>query len=90
MSAPTVPNLLRDHLSDLAMNDARLDGRGQYEGREINLETGILPRAEGSARVTMGNTIVLAGVKFQLMTPYPDRPNQGGLMCSCEVRPIAG
>ena len=60
MSAPTVPNLLRDHLSDLAMNDARLDGRGQYEGREINLETGILPRAEGSARVTMGNTIVLS------------------------------
>ena len=48
MSAPIVPNLLRDHLSDLAMNDARLDGRGQYEGREIKLETGILPRAEGS------------------------------------------
>ena len=71
MSAPIVPNLLRDHLSDLAMNDARLDGRGQYEGREIKLETGILPRAEGSARVTMGNTIVLAGVKFQLMTPIP-------------------
>ena len=70
MSAPIVPNLLRDHLSDLAMNDARLDGRGQYEGREIKLETGILPRAEGCARVTMGNTIVLASVKFQLMTPY--------------------
>lgn len=60
MSEPIVPNLLRDHLSDLAMNDARLDGRGQYEGREIKLETGILPRAEGSARVTMGNTIVLS------------------------------
>ena len=37
-----------------------------------------------------GNTIVLAGVKFQIMTPYPDRPNQGGLMCSAEVRPVAG
>ena len=85
MSAPTVPNLLRAHLHDLAINNSRLDGRGQFEGREINLETGILPRAEGSAKVTMGNTIVLAGVKFQLMTPYPDRPNQGGLMCSCEV-----
>ncbi|MAF19556.1 MAG: RNA-binding protein, partial [Euryarchaeota archaeon] len=50
----------------------------------------ILPRAEGSARVRMGDTIVLAGVKFQIMTPYPDRPNQGGLMCSAEVRPVAG
>ena len=38
----------------------------------------------------MGDTIVLAGVKFQIMTPYPDRPNQGGLMCSAEVRPVAG
>ena len=90
MSAPTVPNLLRDHLANLAQNDSRLDGRDQFGARELKLETGILPRAEGSARVTMGNTIVLAGVKFQLMTPYPDRPNQGGLMCSCEVRPIAG
>ena len=38
----------------------------------------------------MGDTIVLAGVKFQIMTPYPDRPNQGGMMCSAEVRPVAG
>jgi exosome complex component RRP42 len=38
----------------------------------------------------MGDTIVFAGVKFQIMQPYPDRPNQGGLMCSAEVRPIAG
>ena len=48
------------------------------------------PELRGSARVRMGDTIVLAGVKFQIMTPYPDRPNQGGLMCSAEVRPIAG
>jgi exosome complex component RRP42 len=38
----------------------------------------------------MGDTIVYAGVKFQLMTPYPDRPNEGGLMCGAEVRPVAG
>ena len=90
MSVPLVPNLLRAHLSDLALNDSRLDDRSQWDGRDVKLETGILARAEGSARVTMGDTIVLAGVKFQIMTPYPDRPNQGGLMCSCEVRPIAG
>ena len=90
MSIPLVPELLRKHLTDLAESDLRIDGRGRFESREISLEVGILPRAEGSARVQMGNTIVLAGVKFQLMTPYPDRPNQGGLMCSAEVRPVAG
>ena len=90
MSIPLVPELLRKHLADLAESDMRIDGRSRLESRAISLEVGILPRAEGSARVRMGDTIVLAGVKFQLMTPYPDRPNQGGLMCSAEVRPVAG
>ena len=90
MTIPIVPSLLRDHLSDLAGRDARIDGRGRWEGRDLEVEHSILPRAEGSARVRMGDTIVLAGVKFQIMQPYPDRPNQGGLMCSAEVRPVAG
>ena len=90
MTIPIVPKLLRAHLSDLAANNARIDGRSQWEGRNLEIEHSILPRAEGSARVRMGDTIVLAGVKFQIMQPYPDRPKQGGLMCSADVRPIAG
>ena len=90
MSIPIVPKLLRAHLSDLSANNARIDGRSQWEGRNLVVEHSVLPRAEGSARVRMGDTIVLAGVKFQIMQPYPDRPNQGGLMCSADVRPIAG
>jgi len=90
MSAPPVPKLLRDHLSTLADNDERLDGRSRFEGRDLNIEVGILPRAEGSAKVTMGDTIVYAGVKFQTMTPYPDRPASGGFMTSAEVRPVCG
>ena len=90
MSIPLVPQLLRNHLAELAEKNQRMDGRGQWESRNIELQTNVLPNAEGSAMVTMGDTIVYAGVKFQLMTPYPDRPNQGGLMCSAEVRPVAG
>mgnify|MGYP001315408243 CR=1 FL=1 len=90
MTIPIVPNLLRAHLSDLAGADSRIDGRARWEGRELEVEHSVLPRAEGSARVRMGDTIVFAGVKFQIMQPYPDRPNQGGLMCSAEVRPVAG
>ena len=65
MSIPLVPELLRKHLADLAEADMRIDGRGRFESRAISLEGGILPRAEGSARVRMGDTIVLAGVNFQ-------------------------
>ena len=90
MAIPLVPQLLRNHLAELAQQNQRIDSRGQWESRDINLQTNVLPNAEGSAIVTMGNTIVYAGVKFQIMTPYPDRPNQGGLMCMAEVRPVAG
>ena len=90
MAIPLVPKLLRAHLAELAENDARIDGRQRWEGRNIEAEISVLPRAEGSARVRMGDTIVFAGVKFQVMKPYPDRPNQGGLMCSAEIRPVAG
>lgn len=90
MSIPLVPQLLRSHLRELADNDQRLDSRDQFEGRDVEIEVGILANAEGSARVRMGDTIVLAGVKFQTMTPYPDRPNEGGLMCMAEVRPVSG
>ncbi|MEC7714296.1 MAG: RNA-binding protein [Candidatus Thermoplasmatota archaeon] len=90
MAIPLVPKLLRAHLAELAENDERHDGRSRWEARDTELEIGVLPRAEGSAKVRIGNTIVYAGVKFQVMTPYPDRPNQGGLMCSAEVRPVAG
>tara|TARA_Y100001968_G_C19422508_1_gene752548 strand:- start:465 stop:1244 length:780 start_codon:yes stop_codon:yes gene_type:complete len=90
VTIPIVPNLLRDHLRDLAHNDSRIDGRDRWEGRKLDVQHSVLPRAEGSARVRMGDTIVFAGVKFQIMQPYPDRPNQGGLMCSAEVRPVAG
>ena len=90
MSIPLVPSLLRAHLAELAAEDKRHDGRDRFEGRDVELEINCLPRAEGSARVRMGDTIVLAGVKFQIMTPYPDCPNEGGMMCSAEVRPVAG
>ena len=84
-----VPNLLRQEMTRLAEQDARIDGRGRFEGREITLETDCLYNAEGSAKVTMGKTVVYAGVKFEIRTPWPDRPAEGSLMCGAELRPVA-
>ena len=85
-----VPTLLRQELARLAETNERLDGRSQWEGRAITLETDCLYNAEGSAKVTIGGTVVYAGVKFELRTPWPDRPTQGSLMCGAELRPVAG
>ncbi len=49
-----VPSLLRQELAALAENDERIDGRGQWESRDITLETDCLYNAEGSAKVTWG------------------------------------
>ena len=90
MAIPIVPALLRDNLAELAADNQRLDGRERFAGRDLEIEIDCLANAEGSCRVRMGDTIVFAGVKFQIMTPYPDRPTQGGLMTSAEIRPVCG
>ena len=35
MSIPLVPNLLRAHLAELAAEDKRHDGRGQFQGLSL-------------------------------------------------------
>ena len=85
-----VPSLLRQELARLAEEDNRIDGRGRWDARDVSLETDCLYNAEGSAKVVIGGTVVYAGVKFELRTPWPDRPTQGSLMCGAELRPVAG
>ena len=85
-----VPQLLRQELADLAAIGKRRDGRSQWESRHIDLEVDCLYNADGSAKVTWGDTMVYAGVKFEIRQPWPDRPSEGSLMCGAELRPIAG
>lgn len=54
----------------------RTDDRKFDQFRKISIEKGVINKAEGSARVMIGNTMVLAGVKMSVGTPYPDTPNQ--------------
>ena len=74
---------------DMMGKGLRLDGRKADEFRKMKVEYGITKSAEGSARVTLGDTIVLAGVKMEVTKPYPDTPNQGGLMVGAELLPMS-
>ena len=84
-----VPTLLRQELARLAEDDFRLDGRAQWDGRDADVQIDCLYNAEGSAKVVMGKTIVYAGVKFEIRTPWHDRPSQGSFICGAELRPVA-
>ena len=67
----------------------RVDGRPLDGYREITIETGVVPSAEGSARVRIGDTEVLAGVKIDVGTPFADTPDEGVLMVGTEFVPLA-
>jgi exosome complex component RRP42 len=67
----------------------RLDGRGLGDYREFTIEEGLIERAEGSARIHLGKTEVLVGVKIQTGEPFPDTPNDGVLTVNAELVPLA-
>jgi exosome complex component RRP42 len=67
----------------------RLDGRDLDSYREIKIEMGVIEKAEGSARVKLGRTEVLVGVKIAVGEPFPDTPNEGVLTVNAELVPLA-
>ena len=78
-----------NYIRKLIESGKRLDGRGLEDFREIKIEKGVIETAEGSARVRIGDTHVLVGVKMEVGTPFPDTPNEGILMVGAELDPIA-
>ena len=69
----------RDHMLKLIEEGKRLDGRGIEDVRKIQVITDVIESADGSARVKLGKTEVIAGVKIIPGTPFPDTPNIGVL-----------
>lgn len=67
----------------------RTDGRKLDEYRKITIEKDIFQNAEGSTKVSLGNTEVVAGVKFMPGEPYPDAPNEGTISVGTELIPLA-
>ncbi len=83
-------SITKNHIIKLIKQNVRLDGRKNDEYRKpIKIELGITEGAEGSARVTIGETIVIVGVKMEIMAPYPDSPDEGTIMVGAELIPLA-
>lgn len=82
--------LRRDYITNLVLEGKRTDGRKFDEYRKIEITKDYVgEKAEGSALVKLGDTTVLAGVSLDVGEPYPDRPNDGVLTTSAELRPMA-
>ena len=84
-----VETLRRAQMVELLAKGKRPDGRSLDELRKIEIRTGLIEKANGSAMVSLGNTQVIAGVKVDKGTPFPDTPDKGVLMVGAEVLPLA-
>jgi exosome complex component RRP42 len=84
-----VAKVRQKQLAQLIETGKRLDGRSLTDYREIKIEQGIIEKAEGSARVFLGKTQVLVGVKVETGEPFPDTPNEGVMTVNAELVPLA-
>ncbi|KAJ0982959.1 hypothetical protein J5N97_011214 [Dioscorea zingiberensis] len=69
--------------------DLRSDGRQRLDYRPISVEVGIIPQANGSARVRLGATDVIASIKAELGKPNPLQPDKGKVSIFVDCSPTA-
>ncbi|KAH0986085.1 hypothetical protein GBA52_018303, partial [Prunus armeniaca] len=69
--------------------DLRSDGRKRLTTRPIYVETGVISQANGSARVRMGATDVIASVKAELGRPNALQPDKGKVVVNVDCSPTA-
>ncbi len=86
---PILPKLKKESIKTLIAKGLRVDGRKLDEYRKIIIEPNYIPKAEGSALVRIGETIVLVGIKMEVGQPFPDTPDEGVLMVNAEFVPFA-
>lgn len=85
----TTPRITGERIKQYLEKGKRFDNRKPNEFRDIIIETKISKNAEGSARVKIGKTEVIVGVKMDVGTPYADSPDKGNLMVSAELTPLS-
>ena len=84
-----ISNLMKDRIIEYLNEGKRFDSRKFDEYREIIIEPNVSKNAEGSCRVKLGDTEVIAGVKIDVTEPYTDHEDEGTLITTVELLPLA-
>jgi exosome complex component RRP42 len=79
----------KEYMVSLLDGKVRLDGRGLEDYRDVKIEYNVSKNAEGSSRVCIGDTEVIAGVKLEVGDPYADSPDEGTIIVGAEFLPLA-
>ena len=81
--------LTEERIFTYLMQGKRFDNRDFDEFRDIEIETHLSNKSEGSAKVKIGKTEVWVGVKMDIGEPYPDSLDKGNLMVTAELLPLS-
>ncbi len=77
------------YIHEMLSQGAREYGRGFDEYRKMEMINNFIPHAEGSVRISIGNTVLLAAVKVDVDKPMQDKPEEGNISVSAELLPMA-
>jgi exosome complex component RRP42 len=81
---------MKKYVEAVLLNGERIDGRKFGDFRKpVEVSYNVSNKAEGSARVKIGKTEVIAGVKMDVGTPYADSADRGNLMIGAERLPVS-
>jgi len=84
-----ISTIERKYIINNLKKEERVDGRGLWEYRDFKIDTDMVASAEGSADVSLGETRIITGLKYDVGEPFPDLPNEGVCTIMAELLPLA-
>jgi exosome complex component RRP42 len=84
-----ISTITEQYIKERLSKGVREHNRGLFSFRDINLEIGSIENAEGSAMINLGHTKVMVGIKLDVGEPMRDKPEEGSIMTSAELLPLA-
>ena len=84
-----ISKITKNRLEELILEGRRVDNRKPFQYRDIKVTFGVSCNAESSVIVELGSTKVAVGVKLDVAEPFRDSPNEGILITTMELGPIA-
>jgi len=84
-----VSRIEKNYITSNLKKEQRIDGRGLWEYRKFKIESDTIASAEGSADVSLGDTRIITGLKYDIGEPFPDLPDEGVCTMMAELLPLA-
>jgi len=84
-----ISTIEKNYIINNLKKEERIDGRGLWDYRNWTISHDIIASAEGSADVSLGDTRVMTGLKYEVGEPFPDQPTEGVCTIMAELLPLA-